>query len=85
MASFKTILEIYENGTKVFEELIKLKGGNGIIINEMNGYYDSSIRSYLLYDQRIDYEEFRNRNIAYGYRLCNRFYNHIFNENFINP
>jgi GDP-D-mannose dehydratase len=32
-----------------------------------------------------DYEEFINRNIADAYTLCNRFYNHIFNENFINP
>jgi hypothetical protein len=85
VATFKTVLELYQDGIKVFEELIKLRSGDGGIYCSINRYYDSSIRSYLLYDQRIDYEEFRNRNIAYGYRLCNRFYNHIFNENFINP
>lgn len=85
LATFKTVLEIYENGTKVYEELIKLRGGGGGIYSSINRYYIKSLRSYLLYDQRIDYEEFINRNIADAYTLCNRFYNHIFNENFINP
>ena len=70
---------------KIFEELIKLKEGGGCIFSTINGYYIKSLRSYLLYDQRIDYDRFINRNISYVYTLCNRFYNHIFKEDFIEP
>jgi len=83
LATFKTVLELHENGTKIFEELIKLKEGGGCIFTTINGYYIKSLRSYLLYDQRIDYESFINSNISYAYTLCNRFYNHIFKEDFI--
>lgn len=83
LATFKTVLELHENGTKIFEELIKLKEGGGCIFSTINGYYIKSLCSYLLYDQRIDYESFINRNISYAYTLCNRFYNHIFKEDFI--
>ena len=83
--TFKSVLELHENGMKIFEELIKLKEGGGCIFNTINGYYIKSLRSYLLYDQRIDYDRFINRNISYVYTLCNRFYNHIFKEDFIEP